>query len=157
MVIYREIPNPWDEPHIIQHTQRLITSFEHWTGRSLYPVAELFYAPIVVVSHGTEPDPIFNYGNDQALALWEFDWAQFTQLPSRLSAEPTQQIDRDRLLAQAKAQGYIDNYQGIRISRSGRRFRIKDVILWDVLTETGENCGQAAMFKRWDWVGPADR
>jgi hypothetical protein len=148
--------SPWQNPDIIQHSQRLLQSFTHWTGESLLPneppevqAQKLFQADFVIVSHGTEADPIFNYGNQLALDLWEFDWHTFTQLPSRQSAEPVAQEDRDRLLAAAKRQGYISDYQGVRISRSGRRFWIENVILWDVLTEAGENCGQAATFKTW--------
>ncbi len=147
---------PWEDPIVIQHSQRLIASFQHWTGRSLIAAqtpeaaAEaLFQADFVVVSHGVQADPIFNYGNQAALNLWEFDWATFTQLPSRQSAEPVAQAERNRLLATAKVQGYINDYRGVRISRSGRRFWIEDVILWDVLTETGQTCGQAAMFANW--------
>jgi predicted DCC family thiol-disulfide oxidoreductase YuxK len=152
---------PWQTPSVIQHSQNLINSFQHWTGRSLVdgdatdPIGQaktLFTAPFVVVSHGTESDPIFNYGNQTALDLWEFDWAAFTQLPSRLSAEPIEQDERDRLLAEAKTKGYISDYQGVRISRSGKRFRIEQVILWDVLTADGENGGQAAMFAHWQAV-----
>jgi MEKHLA domain len=170
---------PWQDPIVIQHSQRLIASFQHWTGRSLLmtqtPAAQtpeaqaaaLFQAHFVVVSHGVQADPIFNYGNQAALNLWEFDWDTFTQLPSRQSAEPVAQAERDRLLATAKTQGYIRDYQGVRISRLGRRFWIEDVILWDVLTATelyaltateltvpeltvpGQNYGQAAMFANW--------
>ena len=113
---------------------------------------QLFEAPFVVVSHGTQPDPIFNYGNQTALRLWELDWPQFTQLPSRCSAEPLAQADRDRLLQQAKAQGFINNYAGVRISSTGKRFRIQNVILWDVLDEAGTCCGQAATFDRWEML-----
>jgi hypothetical protein len=152
--------NPAQAPSVIQHSQRLISSFQHWTGRSLIaqeflnqsPAQQaqaLFQANFVLVSHGTQADPIFNYGNQQALDLWEFDWETFTHLPSRHSVEPVAQEERDRLLAEARANGYISNYKGIRISRTGKRFWIEDVILWDVLTETGENCGQAAMFPHW--------
>ncbi|MBE9032273.1 MEKHLA domain-containing protein [filamentous cyanobacterium LEGE 11480] len=152
---------PWATPEMIQHTQRLLSSFQHWTGRSLLlsqpgdPARQaqaLFWAPFIVVSHGTEADPIFNYGNQQALALWEFDWAEFTQLPSRASAEPTERAAREQLLAEARTQGYISNYQGIRHSRSGKRFWIEHVILWDVLTEAGHNCGQAATFPTWTLI-----
>jgi MEKHLA domain len=137
----------------IQQAQRLITSFEHWTGKPLIETPEaLFDAPFVVVSHGTEPDPIFNYANRQALLLWEMDWQTFTQLPSRKSAEPVSQEARSRLLAQAKSQGYINNYRGIRISSTGKRFWIEDVILWTVLDQLNQPCGQAAMFSSWTFV-----
>jgi hypothetical protein len=114
---------------------------------------QLFEANFVVVSHGTQADPIFNYGNQAALALWEFDWDSFTQLPSRRSAEPVSQAERDRLLATAQSQGYSRDYRGIRISRSGRRFWIEDVVLWTVLDERQQPCGQAATFSSWRFVG----
>jgi len=153
---------PWQEPRIIQHTQRLIHSFHYWTGFHLLNEQEepevlaqkLFTAPFVIVSHGTQSDPILNYGNQTALQLWEMDWQQFTQTPSRLTAEPMEQADRDRLLQRAKERGYIDDYQGIRISRTGKRFQIQNVILWDVLDEAGVRCGQAATFDKWIMVSP---
>ena len=155
------IVRPWQQPTLIQHSQRLLRSFQHWLDRPLLevngsPVAmaeALFHASFTLVSHDTQTDPILNYGNGQALALWEMDWTQFTQTPSRLTAEPIEQEERDRLLAQAKAQGYISDYKGIRISSTGRRFWIQDIVIWDVLDEQNQRCGQAAMFDRWEIVG----
>lgn len=152
--------HPWQQKSVIQHSQRLIDSFQHWTKKPLIvseksaeeQARSLFEASFVVVSHGTEADPIFNYGNAQALALWEFDWKTFTQLPSRRSAEPIEQIDRHQLLLAAKTRGYIDNYRGIRISSTGQRFAIEDVILWDVLDENYQRCGQAATFAHWNLI-----
>ena len=43
-------------------------------------------------------------------------WDDFTSMPSRLSAEPLAQEERDRLLARVGSHGYIDDYSGIRIS-----------------------------------------
>ncbi|MEP0918391.1 MEKHLA domain-containing protein [Leptolyngbya sp. DQ-M1] len=141
--------SPWQ----LQQAQRLIDSFHHWTGKTLIQTPEaLFEAPFVVVSHGTDPDPIFNYGNRQALTLWEMDWEAFTQLPSRKSAEPVSQEERSRLLAQAKAQGYISDYRGVRISSAGKRFWIEDVILWTVLDEFNQPSGQAATFSTWKFI-----
>jgi len=158
-------PFPWEQPPIIQHCQRLQQSFCYWTGRPLLTVNRdgamptqaslaqaLFEAPFVVVSHGTQPDPILNYGNRMALTLWQMEWAQFTQTPSRLTAEPIAQPERDRLLAQARAKGFIDDYQGIRIASNGQRFWIQNVVIWDVLNEANERCGQAATFARWEYV-----
>ena len=147
--------HPWQQKVVIQHSQRLISSFRHWTKKSLVTSSteeqaqSLFQASFVVVSHGTEADPIFNYGNAQALNLWGFDWKTFTQLPSRQSAELVEQAARDRLLSEAKVKGCIDNYQGVRISSTGQRFSVKDVTLWDVLDETHQRCGQAATFAHW--------
>jgi MEKHLA domain len=154
---------PWQQPDVMAHSQRLLTSFAHWTGRPLIEAApesvtqKLFEASFVLVSHGPQADPIFNYGNQVALDLWEFDWDSFRQLPSRRSAEPITQAERDQLLATAQSQGYIRDYQGVRISRSGRRFWIEDVILWTVFDAQQQPCGQAAMFERWrfltdDWA-----
>lgn len=105
-----------------------------------------------MVSHGTEVDPIFNYGNRVALELWEMDWQIFTQTPSRYTVKPMEQSEREHLLQQAREKGFIDNYQGIRISSTGRRFKIQNVVLWDVLDEAGDRVGQAATFDHWEFI-----
>ncbi|HEU5396212.1 MAG TPA: MEKHLA domain-containing protein [Verrucomicrobiae bacterium] len=37
----------------------------------------------------------------------------------------------------------------MRISRSGRRFRILQATVWNLVSETGEPQGQAALFADW--------
>lgn len=148
------------QKEVICHTRRLLSSFHQWTGKPLFTshgdeseIAQaLFEAPFVVVSHGMEADPILNYGNRQALQLWRMEWEQFTQTPSRLTAEPMERAERDRLLQQAKANGFINNYQGVRICSTGQRFAIHNVILWTVLDERGIGCGQAATFDHWTFL-----
>ena len=142
------------------HLAMLARSFQHWTGRELLPgrhagpqlATGIYHAPFVLVSHGTEADPILNYGNQAALNLWEMTWAELTRTPSRLTAEAPNREERARLLAQVTRHGFIDNYSGVRISKSGRRFRIHQAIVWNLLTEAGEPAGQAAMFERWEFL-----
>ena len=144
----------------LAHTECLARSFKHWTGRELLPDAirerelaeQLFAAPFVVVSHGTEPDPVLNYGNQAALTLWEMTWAELTSIPSRLTAEAPNREERARLLATVTSNGFIDDYSGVRISKSGRRFRIRNAIVWNLLSKTGQPCGQAATFDHWEFL-----
>jgi hypothetical protein len=56
------------------------------------------------------------------------------------------------LLAEVAAHGFIDNYSGIRISKMGRRFRIEQATVWNLVNESGEAQGQAATFRQWTWV-----
>lgn len=149
----------WQQEAIIIHSQRLLKSFQHWLGRSLLDVSgspeeiaqALFEAPFVLLSHGTEVDPIFNYGNRQALELWELSWAEFTRMPSRKSAEAILQQERDRLLAEAVTQGF-SYFSGIRITSTGKRFEITDGILWNVLDEQHQPCGQAAVYSNCQFI-----
>ncbi len=106
-------------------------------------------APFVLVAHDRSPDPVFVYGNDTALALFEMDWHTFTSLPSRLSAEPDEQLERERLLQGVAERGYIGDYRGVRVSATGRRFIIEDAVVWDVVDDHGVVRGQAALFERW--------
>jgi hypothetical protein len=151
--------SPWNSPAAIHHTQCLLNSYRHWFNQDLLPnlspapkaaAHQLFFAAVVVLSHGTEADPILNYGNQAALTLWEMEWSDFTQMPSRLTAEPDLREVRSQLLATAAQQGYITNYQGVRISATGQRFFIKQAIIWRVFDEKGTACGQAATFKHWE-------
>jgi hypothetical protein len=151
---------PWQQEAIICHTQRLINSFRHWTGNTLLDVNDvpqetaqaLFEAPFVLVSHGTESDPIFNYGNRKALELWELSWEELTRMPSRKTAEDVVQEERDRLLSEATTKGFIKNYSGNRTSSTGKHFYIEDTILWNVLDEENLYCGQAAFFSKWKFI-----
>ena len=151
---------PWHQPKIIRWSQIMAKSYQQLLNQSLVKptntpeqLAEaLFYAPFVLVSHGTQANPIFNYGNQTALQLWSLSWEQFIQTPSASTTESTEQADREAMLRQAANQGYIDNYQGIRIAHTGKRFAIKQVKLWNLTDELGQNCGQAATFAHWTWL-----
>ena len=112
----------------------------------------LYQAPFVIVSHGMEVDPILNYGNRVALELWELDWERFTKTPSRLTAEPVNQAERARMLARAREQGFIDDYRGVRISGTGKRFLVEQPIVWNIVGAEGEQLGQAATCSRWTFL-----
>ncbi|MFC4597156.1 MEKHLA domain-containing protein [Cohnella hongkongensis] len=147
----------YSSPDIKAHSRLLLDSFRRATGRHLLaPVpareetaAALFQAPFVLLSHGTEADPVLNYGNEAALKLWEMTWEQFTRTPSRLTAEAEERSAREKLLADAREKGYSDGYYGVRVSSSGRRFEIRNVLLWSVVDEQGNDRGQAAVFSKW--------
>lgn len=151
-----------DVPHrfLVTWSQLLLDSFRRWTGRDLLiragtPDAQahaLFAAPFVVVSHGTEADPLLNYGNQQALDLWALSWAQLTSTPSRLTAEAMNRDERARMLAVAGQQGYYSGYRGIRVSSTGKRFLVEDATVWNVVDGRGVCVGQAATFARWTTV-----
>jgi hypothetical protein len=138
----------------------MLNSYSRWTGRELIPIEispqqrtkELFYQPFVVLSHGTQEDPILNYGNQAALELWEMTWEEFTNTPSRLTAEPVNRKERTRLLAQVRRNGYIDTYRGVRISKSGRRFLVEQATVWNILDMNNRYTGQAATFSSWAYL-----
>jgi len=148
-----------DVPHrfTVTWSQFLLDSFRRWIGRDLLPrigspeeqAQALFAAPFVVVSHDTQTDPMLNYGNQQALDLWDLSWAQLTSTPSRLTAEPMNRDERARMLAMAEKQGYYSGYRGIRISSTGKRFLVEDATVWNVVDGQGIRVGQAATFARW--------
>ncbi|MDJ0595609.1 MAG: MEKHLA domain-containing protein [Pleurocapsa sp. MO_226.B13] len=150
----------WQQPEVIRWSQILANSYQQLLGKKLIAsvdtpeelAQELFQAPFVVVSHGTEADPIFNYGNQTALQLWSISWAKFIQTPSRLSAEPVNRTTRAIMLEEVATKGYIDNYQGVRISTTGKKFAIQQAVIWNLTDETGQKCGQAATFSDWKWL-----
>ncbi|MBL0011210.1 MAG: MEKHLA domain-containing protein [Nitrosomonas sp.] len=99
-----------------------------------------------------ENDPILNYGNQAALNLWAMDWQQFTRIPSRLTAEPVNREERARMLEQARTQGYISDYRGVRISSIGKRFLVDQAIIWNIHKPDGTAVGQGATFSTWKYL-----
>jgi hypothetical protein len=126
-------------------------SYRKLTGRALVSaegdsVEALWSAPFAIVAHGTEPDPIFYFGNRAALALFEMTFDAFARLPSRLSAEPLLRAERARLLDRVTQNGIIEDYSGVRISATGKRFHISNASVWNLTDRAGEAAGQAAAF-----------
>jgi hypothetical protein len=146
------------DDRLLRRCRILSDSFARLLGRPLLPglptdgraLAQALYdAPAVIVSHGTEADPVFWFANRAAQALWEMDWERFTCTPSSLSAGPDERAMREALLRRAAERGYIEDYRGVRVSASGRRFAIEGVVLWNLTDEHGVRFGQAATFSRW--------
>jgi MEKHLA domain len=150
-----KLPEGW-----VRHSVLLLDSYRARLGRDLVaraddPVVEalrLFAAPFVVVSHGVGADPLLNYGNRVALALWEMTPAALVATPSRLTAEPMLREARERLLEETAQKGFVSGYEGVRISATGRRFRISNVTIWNVTDAAGRPAGQAAAFGRWTFL-----
>jgi hypothetical protein len=147
------------------HVARMLASWHHWTGSylvdpklpSLEQARRLFHAPFAVLSHDSASDPMLNYSNQAGLALFELTWDELVRTPSRLTAEPTDRDARADLLAAVSRQGYIDNYRGVRISKTGRRFLIEQATVWNLLDERGANYGQAATFSAWKIIAPTEQ
>ena len=150
----------------LAHANLLIESFQRICGPPLLapdliketPIDDvslakvLYDADFVVVSHGTETDPIFNYANARALSLFELDWHDFVALPSRKSAEPVHRDERERLMKTVTLQGFIDDYSGVRVSSSGKRFAIKSAVVWNLIDNQGVLHGQAATFSSIEYL-----
>lgn len=138
------------------HARLLLDSYERALGRPLIArdgtpedqARALFQAPFVVLSHNGAADPILTYGNQTALTLWETTWEALTQMPSRLTAEAEHRDARAKMLASIRDQGFIDDYAGIRISATGKRFRIEQAVIWTLWDAQGARVGQAATFDR---------
>lgn len=147
-----------DNNYYHDHLVSLMSSFTRWTGRSLLHTnmlangnwpRVLYEAPFVLLSHDTQHDPIFTYGNRTAQHLLAVSWNELVNMPSRYSAEAATQAERDQLLARAHQHGYVEDYSGVRIAKSGQRFYIAKAIVWNIIDDHNTLLGQAAYFDKW--------
>ncbi len=153
-------PQGCNSYYLLKQTRLILLSYQKQTGKELLPMDQpiealterAFKAPFVLVSAGIEDDPILDYGNESALKRWEMDWKTFTKTQSKETAEPMERGERKKFLKNVREKGYIDNYQGIRVSKSGRRFEIKNATVWNLLNGKGEYAGQAATFFDWNYI-----
>lgn len=136
-----------------EQAELLLKSFQRLTGRSLIPdglIGEqrykaLFDLKYPVLSHNAEGDPKLNYSNAVGMEQFEISWDELIKLPSRYTAEPQIQEERDRLLRAVTENGFIDDYQGVRVSAEGNRFFVEDAIVWNIVDDAGNYFGQAAV------------
>lgn len=154
----RKLLTPCEGNNFYQdHVALLVNSYENLLQRCLMESIsddtlgrQVFTAEFALLSHNTDPDPLFNYANQKALDLFELSWDELIGMPSRLSVEPENHQARERLMAKVTATGFVDHYTGIRVTKTGRRFRINNAVIWNVYDRQGRYLGQAACFS--DWV-----
>ncbi|WP_433558471.1 MEKHLA domain-containing protein [Pseudonocardia xinjiangensis] len=145
------LPSSAEDPDFFR---LLVDSHQRFVGAPLVDpaaTARWLYedAPFGLLAHDADADPRFVYANRTAQRCFEYGWDEFTGLRSRLSAEPDRQEDRNRLLAEVREHQFSTGYRGLRIARSGRRFWIEDVTMWNLVSVGGVRIGQAAVFYRY--------
>jgi hypothetical protein len=161
----------------VQHIRKVITSFNHLLKKDISDVfpsnsmqitpslkdetlAERCRdAPFAVLSHSATPTNSqaakFTYANVHAQELFEYPLEQLLALPSALSAEAPNREERATMLERSKRDGFFTNYVGIRISKSGKRFKMHDGVIWTVYDlhqdgtlDESKIVGQAAAFSQ---------
>ncbi len=141
----------------------ILRSYRQLTGQALLPdgqvtgeeVKNLYHASFVVLAHDASVDPRFIYANLAAQRLFGMPWNELVGMPSRHSAEPLRREERQRLLERVSQEGFIADYSGVRIAKSGRRFIIRHAVVWNLMDEQGCFHGQAATFAipdKDDWL-----
>lgn len=138
------------------HARLLSASFKALLGRDLLPdglpeapnaLAQALYdAPQIILSHDTSEDPILTYANKAAQRLWEMPWEDLIGLPSRKTAEPQHRDQRSAMFEDMRQKGFTENYEGVRISATGKRFLIQNAIIWTLYDTNGVKQGEAATF-----------
>jgi len=147
---------PVDRQLLEEPTRLILANYRRLLGHDLVApggdeVDALFEAPRVVLSalgpFGS--DHRFNYANRQGLQLFGYSWDELIGKPSSTSAEPVHRDERRRLLDEVGKRGFIENYSGIRIGKSGQRFRIENATVFNLLDTDDRYLGQAATFATW--------
>ena len=158
-----ENPSPWlgDQKlvlaelllasHLEAFSQALVAETPGEQSR-LCRCLKLFRCGFPVLAHGTGDDPRLTYANAAALQLWETNWEDLIGLPSRCTAPKEEQKERRSALGQAKCLKAMTGYRGIRVSRNGRRFMIRNARIWTLQDGEHQICGQAASFSDWHWL-----
>ena len=141
---------------LARHSHLLMTSYQHWMGEPLIQnggdaAKVLMDAPFAIASHQAGEDPLFNYANHQALALFKMVPEEMLGLPSRYSAEAMLREARAEFLHQVAKHGFIENYAGVRIAKDGSRFLIEQATVWNVVDVSSPKqvLGQAVIIKAW--------
>jgi len=111
-------------------------------------------APFGILAHDSSADPVFVYGNKRAQAIFEYGWDELTALPSRLSAEPMERRERQSFLEKVARDGFVSDYRGVRVTKSGKRFWIERATVWQLVDAGGIVRGQAAMIPQVRTIDP---
>ncbi|MDC1100660.1 MEKHLA domain-containing protein [Methylophilaceae bacterium] len=99
--------------------------------------------PLPIASHDT--NGFFNYLNKAALSLFKVTKDQVIGRSTTMTAPKSEQKQRNELLNQVNSHGFIDNYNGIRVTSDGELFQIEDATIWNVVDKNSHKMGQAVI------------
>jgi hypothetical protein len=104
----------------------------------------------VLITHGTEADPIYNFANRAACTAFWRSYDDVVQLPSARSVvlQSDDEAKRIELMKAVTNQGYVEGATGIRVRDDGRFIKLVDAVVWNVVDNDGTHIGQAAFFDR---------
>ncbi|MCM8532503.1 MAG: MEKHLA domain-containing protein [Lentisphaeraceae bacterium] len=152
-------PTSWPQlsvnDEVTSQSSLIADSFKTLLGESIdadCSAEGLYKSSRVILSHDGTSDPKFTYVNLAAQNLWRIEWKDFIGLHSKYSAEEDERNSRQEMLQEALEKGYFKGYKGIRTSSDGKRFFIKDVIIFNLLNKNGDKVGQAAVFDNWEYL-----
>ena len=147
---------------VVSLARQIVDSYQRVVGLRLVDVPDdaadiqvakaLYELPAVVLSHDGATDPTFTFANLAGQELFEYSWGEFLTLRSHQSAEPEHRSNRAGMLERAARDGYLSDYCGVRVSGSGKRFEIKNAVIWNVADAQGNKVGQAAVFDQWKFL-----
>mmetsp|Transcript_21162 Transcript_21162/g.31381 ORF Transcript_21162/g.31381 Transcript_21162/m.31381 type:complete len:243 (+) Transcript_21162:68-796(+) len=149
----------------IKHIKFLHKSVLNLTGRGLYDRMKVnihdessdndIYKFIcrneryVLISHGTQDDPVYNFGNLACLQAFARSWDNLTSMPSRLCVVSKSQDEalRIELMQNVTNFGFVDGeYRGYRVRGDGKFIKLTECCVWNCYEDNGEYIGQAALF-----------
>ncbi len=85
----------------------------------------------VLVSHGIQEDPVYNFSNQAGLEAFVRSWDQFIKLPSRQSVV-FQSFDEElriKLMKRVTDDGYVEGASGIRVRGDDKFIRLVDAVV----------------------------
>ena len=100
-----------------------------------------------VLSHGNQPDPVYNYINTAGHEIFRWPKEIYYRLPSRYSA-PDGALRNNR--AQQIAATVVDDVtyipEAVRVRYPNKTVIIREAVLWNVYDDAGYRVGQTVLF-----------
>jgi hypothetical protein len=105
----------------------------------------------VLISHGTEASPVYNFGNMACLNAFSRSWENLTCMPSRecVVSQSQDETLRIELMKNVTDYGFVDGeYRGYRVRGDGKFIKLTECVVWNCYDDKGVYIGQAALFDR---------
>ena len=115
------------------------------SGDSVEDARRLFALPVAVLAHDTSAQPLLDWANHAAATAFDATPETLIGRPSAETAPADARADRGRLFEALARHGYVTGYSGTRISLTGRRFTIEDVVVLELRDAAGKPAGHAAV------------
>lgn len=112
---------------------------------------DLYEAPFALLFHNNfvVDEPVLMYANKAAQDLFQTAWESMIGTPSKNTASPEEQAQRQKLIDECAEKGFAEIRGAPRVGAKGRKLDLTEAVVFNIEGPDGNKVGQATVIDRW--------
>lgn len=149
---------PYEDAEVVMINLLIIENYRQKIGRPIMEggdmlqlTKDLYEAPFALLFHNNfvVDEPVLMYANKAAQDLFQTAWESMIGTPSKNTASPEEQAQRQKLIDECAEKGFAEIRGAPRVGAKGRKLDLTEAVVFNIEGPDGNKVGQATVIDRW--------